>query len=168
MSKIKFSLAKNKTSPTSLKKSVKSRKQIGGSQALEFYDPRKCTKQHKLKEKYGPFDTLASIFYEWSDPECYLIDMIMHEALLGSSMLKSRRKYFFPFHTSVNLETIRVAFRIAKAAHSNIDTFLAESSESKCPTQKSLEHWSEWLQLLTKLIKIMTTQKLQSVNVGYV
>lgn len=165
MSKIKFSLAKNKTSPTFLKKSVKSRKQIGGSQALEFYDPRKCTKQHKLKEKYGPFDTLASIFYEWSDPECYLIDMIMHEALLGSSMLKSRRKYFFPFHTSINLETIRVAFRIAEAAHSNIDT---PFTESKCPTQKSLEHWSEWLQLLTKLIKIMTTQKLQSVNVGYV
>ena len=165
MSKIKFSLAKNKTSPTFLKKSVKSRKQIGGSQALEFYDPRKCTKKHKLREKYGPFDTLASIFYEWSDPECYLIDMIMHEALLGLSMLKSRRKYFFPFHTSVNLETIRVAFRIAEAAHYNINTFL---TESKCPTQKSLEHWLEWLQLLTKLIKIMTTQKLQSINVGYV
>ena len=89
----------------------------------------------------------------------------MHESLLGSSMLKSRRKYFFPFYTSVNLETIRVAFRIAKAAHSNINTLLTESN---CPTQKSLEHWSEWLQLLTELIKIMTTQKLQSINVGYV
>ena len=62
MSKIKFSLTKNKRPQTSLKKSIKSRKQIGGSQTLEFYDHRKCTKQHKLKEKYGPFDTLASIF----------------------------------------------------------------------------------------------------------
>ena len=61
---------------------------------------------------------------------------------------------------------MRVAFRITEAAHSNIDTFLTD--ESKCPTQKSLEHWSEWLQLLTKLIKIMTTQKLKSINVGYV
>ena len=165
MRKIKFSLAKNKRPPTFLKKSVKSRKQIGGSQALEFYDPRKCTKEHKLRKKYGPFDTLASIFYEWSDPECYLIDMIMYEALLGSSMLKSRRKYFFPFHTSVKPETIRVAFRIAKAAHFSL---LFSHNKSKCPTQKSLEHWSEWLQLLTKLIKIMTTQKLSSINVGYV
>ena len=92
----------------------------------------------------------------------------MHEALLGSSMLKSRRKYFFPFHTSVNLDTIRVAFRIGETTYSNINTLLNGSSESKCPTQKSLEHWLDWSQLLKKLIKIMTTQKLQYINVGYV
>ena len=83
--------------PIYSKNTVKNSKQSGGRQELEFYDPKKCTKQCKLKEQFGLSDILASISYLWSDPECYLIDNIMHQALLGPSILKSRKKFFSLF-----------------------------------------------------------------------
>ena len=144
------------------------KKRIGGRQELEFYDPKKCNKQYELKEKFGLSDILTGIAYLWGDPECYLIDNIMHEALLGRSILKSRKKYLFPFHASVSLKTIKLAFRIAYQAHFTIEESLKRTSKMTCPTQKSLKRWFEWLELMKEVIHIMNEKKIKRINVGYV
>lgn len=142
--------------------------QIGGSMNLEFYDPKKCTRQHRLKEQYSESNILGSIIYLWSQPESYLIDNIMQEVLLGASFLKTRRKHLFPFHTILSKNIISVALRVANSAHYRLQETIDKSNNSKYPNSISLKRWKEWLLLLKNLIKVMDKRKIKSVCVGLV
>lgn len=93
----------------------KSQKKIqkGGRIELEFYDPGQCTKDYKLKQKYGLEGILASITYLWGLKEPYSIDMIMTDVLLGRLFINSRKKHLYPFFGLLTRLDIQLALRVS-------------------------------------------------------
>ena len=67
-----------KISNQNYKKTSQKKIQKGGRIELEFYDPRQCTKDYKLKQKYGLDGILVSITYLWAIKESFLIDNLMN------------------------------------------------------------------------------------------
>jgi len=92
----------------------------------------------------------------------------MHEVLLGASLLKTRRKHLFPFHTSLNAQTLLVALRVANVAQIQIEHTFETSTPSICPSKLSLKRWKEWHILLQNVVYNMKKYKMAYVCVGYV
>lgn len=95
------------------KKSSQKKIQKGGRIELEFYDPQQCTKDYKLKQKYGLDGILASITYLWAFKESFLIDNLMNEVLLGPLFIKSKKKHLYPFFGLLTRSNIQLALRVS-------------------------------------------------------
>lgn len=94
-------------------KTTQKKIQKGGRIELEFYDLRQCTKDYKLKQKYGLDGILASITYLWAIKESFLIDNLMNEVLLGRLFIKSKKKHLYPFFGLLTSSDIQLALRIS-------------------------------------------------------